>query len=515
LECFYNGVRIAPKSMNSGEMMQRTASSKPSSSPFSTLLGMSDGGNTSMRPVGAFASHSDEEFDTGARNQNWNQQKKPQATATQASADAIATASTQLIDLTSCTPLASNANMPGEAFQDSDVFGDASAGTVASADNSGNSEVTDPESTAKISQLTNQASPAAEIQEQVSGSIPTGQFGFDRAKSSANGADEGIAEREAPSSRRAQAEAQPDSTTVQNDGACGTSSIPDSRVAAQISAAFESLVAESQESSSNLNPVQNASKVSRQVAKQGASSSANLDLTTSKDQAKTGAESASSPSRANQSSHVPTQHNQVDIAQSTPLTTKGPDGSALPANFLNPRTPGLDSSSSAGTSVRTGGDLRHSEDGGVLPQNQFDGAAITGSGGVNAAHLIQTMSESEMRLGMHSLEFGDISIRTSVSQQQLVAQITVDHRDLGTAISSHIPLTQTKLGNDYGIRASIEVNQSGLSFSGDRQGSQQQAQRQSAASPQRPGGSVESETSGTASIPAQALDAAYRLDIRA
>jgi flagellar hook-length control protein FliK len=96
--------------------------------------------------------------------------------------------------------------------------------------------------------------------------------------------------------------------------------------------------------------------------------------------------------------------------------------------------------------------------------------------GINAARLIQTMGESEMRVGMHSSEFGDISIRTAVSQQQMQAQISVDHNELGSALSAHIPSIQAKLGSEYGLHATIHVNQGGTSFSneGDRSSQQQQ-----------------------------------------
>ena len=39
-----------------------------------------------------------------------------------------------------------------------------------------------------------------------------------------------------------------------------------------------------------------------------------------------------------------------------------------------------------------------------------------------------------MRVGMHSTEFGDISIRTTLSQQQMLAQISLDHSDLGPTL---------------------------------------------------------------------------------
>lgn len=109
-----------------------------------------------------------------------------------------------------------------------------------------------------------------------------------------------------------------------------------------------------------------------------------------------------------------------------------------------------------------------------LPSEPFDGATVAGPA-INTARLIQSISESEMRLGMHSTEFGDIAIRTSVSQQQVQAQISVDHSELGSAISAHVPALQSKLGEDLGLRASVEVSHAGSSLSnGQGQSSQQQ-----------------------------------------
>ncbi len=105
-----------------------------------------------------------------------------------------------------------------------------------------------------------------------------------------------------------------------------------------------------------------------------------------------------------------------------------------------------------------------------------DGEAA-GTSGINTAKLIQTMSETEMRVGMNSAEFGNISIRTSISQQQMVAQISVDHSDLSQAISAHVSSVQTKLGDDHGIHALIEVNSQGASSFGDSGHSSQREQR--------------------------------------
>jgi hypothetical protein len=104
------------------------------------------------------------------------------------------------------------------------------------------------------------------------------------------------------------------------------------------------------------------------------------------------------------------------------------------------------------------------------------GEAVTASS-INSAKLMQTMSETEMHVGMRSTEFGDISIRTSISQQQLVAQISVDHSDLSQAISAHVATMQTKLGEDFGLHTSIEVHNLGSSLSGESGQSSQREQR--------------------------------------
>jgi hypothetical protein len=82
------------------------------------------------------------------------------------------------------------------------------------------------------------------------------------------------------------------------------------------------------------------------------------------------------------------------------------------------------------------------------------------------------MSGSEMRVGMNSSEFGAISIRAAVSQQQMMAQISLDHSDLSQAIAAHIATAQTKLSSEYGLHASIEVNQQAASSSGGSGSSQ-------------------------------------------
>ena len=103
-----------------------------------------------------------------------------------------------------------------------------------------------------------------------------------------------------------------------------------------------------------------------------------------------------------------------------------------------------------------------------LPSEPANTTLPAGSSAINSARVIQSMNETEMRVGMRSAEFGDISIRTMVTQQQMQAQISVDHSELVSALTAHIPAVQAKIGADYGLHASIEVSQGGASFSNDQ-----------------------------------------------
>jgi hypothetical protein len=144
-----------------------------------------------------------------------------------------------------------------------------------------------------------------------------------------------------------------------------------------------------------------------------------------------------------------------------------------------------------------------------------EAAEATANSGINTARLIQTMSETEMHVGLHSAEFGDISIRTAISQQQVVAQISVDHSDLGRAIADATPGLQAKLGNDFGVHASIEVNQNGASYSGERGAASQQQQRSFAQTGRTESGTVSAEAESTGMKIGPAAGEGYRLDIRA
>jgi hypothetical protein len=99
--------------------------------------------------------------------------------------------------------------------------------------------------------------------------------------------------------------------------------------------------------------------------------------------------------------------------------------------------------------------------------NDLDGSDTAATSGINTAKLIHSLSETGMNVGMRSSEFGNISIRTSVTPQQMTAQISLDHSDLSQALTSHVSSVQSKLENDYGLHTVIEVNHQGAASSGE------------------------------------------------
>jgi len=104
---------------------------------------------------------------------------------------------------------------------------------------------------------------------------------------------------------------------------------------------------------------------------------------------------------------------------------------------------------------------------------------------INTARLVQSIGQTEMRVGMRTEEFGNISIRTSATRDLISTQISVDHSELASALSTHIPEMQSRLGGSQPF--SMQVDLTGGQHSGasgsmsngtaaDSQGSRQQPQ---------------------------------------
>jgi hypothetical protein len=77
---------------------------------------------------------------------------------------------------------------------------------------------------------------------------------------------------------------------------------------------------------------------------------------------------------------------------------------------------------------------------------------------INTAKLIQSMGQSEMRVGMRSTEFGNISISTSSTRDLISAQITLDHGELARTLAAHMPEIQARLGGNQPVDVRIDMN---------------------------------------------------------
>jgi hypothetical protein len=208
------------------------------------------------------------------------------------------------------------------------------------------------------------------------------------------------------------------------------------------------------------------------------------------------------------------QHALGDSSAATPLAIKPPEATVTQTVPVSNHTASVSTSQPHAASSATEVPIK-AQDSADAAAEQLERTGSAAAAGINSARLIQTMSESEMRVGMHSAEFGDISIRTSVSQQQLTAQISVDHSELGSAISAHLPSLQSKLGSEFGLHASIDVNQLGGSVTGGNGQSSQQNQKMTSQAVPLDSSALDAEST-LMPLPFQSVEVdGSRLDIRA
>ena len=96
---------------------------------------------------------------------------------------------------------------------------------------------------------------------------------------------------------------------------------------------------------------------------------------------------------------------------------------------------------------------------------------------VHSTALLDQIGRSELKVGMRAGEFGNVEIRTQMHDQQLKAEISVEHRDLGHILSSDLPVLQQKLQHSDISLASLTVRnqsaQQGGSFQGETRGQHQ------------------------------------------
>jgi hypothetical protein len=84
---------------------------------------------------------------------------------------------------------------------------------------------------------------------------------------------------------------------------------------------------------------------------------------------------------------------------------------------------------------------------------------------INTAKLIQSMGQSEMRVGMRSNDFGNISISTSATRDIISAQISLDHGELARTLAAHLPEMQARFGGNQAMDVRIDMNGQGAGMS--------------------------------------------------
>jgi len=129
---------------------------------------------------------------------------------------------------------------------------------------------------------------------------------------------------------------------------------------------------------------------------------------------------------------------------------------------------------------------------------------------VNAAKLVQNLSQSELRLGMQSREFGSVDIRTSVARHVFSAQISIEHGDVARNLTSELPALMDRLADQQVLVGNIQVHNSGLSTSS---GLAQDAQAQGW-KPQAVSAGAKSEVEVLHPTVIESVNSTGRLDIR-
>ncbi len=189
------------------------------------------------------------------------------------------------------------------------------------------------------------------------------------------------------------------------------------------------------------------------------------------------------------------------------------DGTGHPPSGANSSV--FNSPGSSGTSGRTS---QTQESGPNGTESQPAVAAI------NAARLIQRVNDSEIRVGMHSADFGNVSISTITSRGAISAQISLDHGELAKTIAAHLPETQTRLSASQPVEVRISTNQQGTGGMGtDQGGTQQDTTGKGSGSNRQPSQDYSSDSmirapetvlAGLAAAPPESNAVSSRLDIR-
>jgi len=137
-----------------------------------------------------------------------------------------------------------------------------------------------------------------------------------------------------------------------------------------------------------------------------------------------------------------------------------------------------------------------------------DDAPVTHTS-INTAKLVQGLSQSELRVGLQTRDFGNIDIRTSASRHEFSAQISVEHSDIANTLTTELPGLYARLNEQQVPVGNIHIQNQSLSTStGLDQNSQQSSSR-----PQN-SAAVRSQLEPTLPAIQEVLSSTDRLDIR-
>jgi hypothetical protein len=111
-----------------------------------------------------------------------------------------------------------------------------------------------------------------------------------------------------------------------------------------------------------------------------------------------------------------------------------------------------------------------------MPDNLSAAAepASAAAAAVNTARLIQRAGDAEIRVGMRSSDFGNVSISTVTTRNSISAQIAVDHGELAKAIAAHLPEVQARLGENQPLEMRVSTSHQAAGLMGDAQGGMRQ-----------------------------------------
>ena len=160
-----------------------------------------------------------------------------------------------------------------------------------------------------------------------------------------------------------------------------------------------------------------------------------------------GGSQQSTPQTADQSQVTPASHTPDSALPQNGAVSQSLNGAAQPAAAILVPTPTSPSSTNSNAHP-------------AAAQNVATPMAATPQQApeISSARLIQSVGQTDMRVGLHSSEFGNISIHTSATRDLVSAQISLDHDELARTLVTHLPEMQARLASSPAMEIRIDMN---------------------------------------------------------